>query len=184
MISEVRCDPPLITDKYLFYNCPDGYTYGSACQLQCMGSFPLIGNDTITCERNDSFTPPRGYWNMGEFQPYCLSTILQIFFWFSTKVLYFIWYWLKTHTFDNLQKTRVISCRHQRTELWHATPGCLACSAKCSVPTNMTFHLEQWARMGPRSPVCLPVQNQKGNIVHLIRYLGVHVSIFLKTSYM
>lgn len=71
---EIRCDPPLIVDKYLFYQCPDGYSYGATCQLQCMGSFPLIGNDTITCERNDSYAPPRGYWEMGESQPYCSST--------------------------------------------------------------------------------------------------------------
>uniref|UniRef100_K1QIC0 Sushi, von Willebrand factor type A, EGF and pentraxin domain-containing protein 1 n=1 Tax=Magallana gigas TaxID=29159 RepID=K1QIC0_MAGGI len=72
-VEEIVCDPPLIADKYLFYQCPDGYTYGSTCQLKCMGSFPLIGNETITCERNDSFTPPRGYWDIGEFQPYCLK---------------------------------------------------------------------------------------------------------------
>ncbi|XP_048736999.2 sushi, von Willebrand factor type A, EGF and pentraxin domain-containing protein 1-like isoform X2 [Ostrea edulis] len=70
-VEEIRCDPPLIVDKYLFYQCPDGYSYGATCQLQCMGSFPLIGNDTITCERNDSYAPPRGYWEMGESQPYC-----------------------------------------------------------------------------------------------------------------
>ncbi|XP_061173454.1 sushi, von Willebrand factor type A, EGF and pentraxin domain-containing protein 1-like [Saccostrea echinata] len=70
-VEEVRCDPPLIVDKYLFYQCPNGYTYGSTCQLRCMGSFPLIGNDTITCERNDSFSPPLGYWDMGDAEPFC-----------------------------------------------------------------------------------------------------------------
>nr|XP_034325188.1 sushi, von Willebrand factor type A, EGF and pentraxin domain-containing protein 1-like [Crassostrea gigas] len=70
-VEEIVCDPPLIADKYLFYQCPDGYMYGSTCQLKCMGSFPLIGNETITCERNNSFTPPRGYWDMGGLQPYC-----------------------------------------------------------------------------------------------------------------
>ncbi|XP_056020426.1 LOW QUALITY PROTEIN: sushi, von Willebrand factor type A, EGF and pentraxin domain-containing protein 1-like [Ostrea edulis] len=70
-VEEIRCDPPLIVDKYLFYQCPDGYSYGATCQLQCMGSFPLIGNDTITCERNDSYVPPRGYWEMGGTEPFC-----------------------------------------------------------------------------------------------------------------
>lgn len=78
-IVEIVCDPPLIADKYLFYQCPDGYMYGSTCQLKCMGSFPLIGNETITCERNNSFTPTRGYWDMGEFQPYCLSKMYSLF---------------------------------------------------------------------------------------------------------
>ncbi|XP_061173457.1 sushi, von Willebrand factor type A, EGF and pentraxin domain-containing protein 1-like [Saccostrea echinata] len=70
-VEEIRCDPPVIADKYLFYQCPDGYSYGSTCELKCMGSFPLIGNDTITCERNDSYSPPRGYWNMGGTEPFC-----------------------------------------------------------------------------------------------------------------
>ncbi|XP_056020419.1 serine-rich adhesin for platelets-like isoform X3 [Ostrea edulis] len=70
-VEDIRCDPPLIVDKYLFYQCPDGYTFGSTCQLNCMGSFPLIGNDTITCERNESYTPPRGYWNMDDVEPFC-----------------------------------------------------------------------------------------------------------------
>nr|XP_022308447.1 sushi, von Willebrand factor type A, EGF and pentraxin domain-containing protein 1-like isoform X3 [Crassostrea virginica] len=72
-VEEIRCDPPFFTDKYINYDCPDGYAYGSACKIKCMGSFPLIGNDTITCERNDSGFPPRGQWNIGEFQPYCLK---------------------------------------------------------------------------------------------------------------
>lgn len=58
-----------------------------------MGSFPLIGNETITCERNDSFTPPRGYWDMGEFQSYCLSKPYSLFSFMgflSTKNMYIV----------------------------------------------------------------------------------------------
>lgn len=63
----------MILDKYLSYQCPDGYSFGSTCQLKCIGNFSLIGNDSIRCERNDSFTPPLGYWDMEDSQPYCLS---------------------------------------------------------------------------------------------------------------
>lgn len=54
--------------------CPDGYTYGSTCKLGCKSVFPLIGQSNITCEKNITAYPLKGYWNAGGTQPYCQST--------------------------------------------------------------------------------------------------------------
>ncbi|XP_056008481.1 uncharacterized protein LOC125664654 [Ostrea edulis] len=70
-VEEVRCTPPIITDRYMTYRCPDGFTYGSSCHLQCMGRFPLVGNEDIVCEKNSTTDPPRGYWDYGSGKPYC-----------------------------------------------------------------------------------------------------------------
>ena len=73
LIVELRCTPPVITDKYMTYQCPDGFTYGSQCSLRCMGRFPLIGNDTIVCEikENSTKSPPSTYWDKGDIEPHC-----------------------------------------------------------------------------------------------------------------
>lgn len=70
-IQELMCTPPVLTDRYMIQDCSNGYSYGSNCSLSCMGGFPLIGNDTITCEKteNDSIKPT--YWNVGTYNPYC-----------------------------------------------------------------------------------------------------------------
>lgn len=71
--SELRCNPPLISDPYMIYRCPDGFTYGSKCNLRCMGKFPLVGNDSIVCEKNSTNGHPSTYWNKGPSDPYCKS---------------------------------------------------------------------------------------------------------------
>lgn len=78
--SELRCNPPLFTDPYMIYQCPEGFTYGSKCNLRCMGKFPLVGNHSIVCEKNSTNDPPSTYWNKGISDPYCKSenTILTI----------------------------------------------------------------------------------------------------------
>ncbi|XP_062570057.1 uncharacterized protein LOC134232121 [Saccostrea cucullata] len=70
-VEELRCAPPLIIDKYMLYQCPDGFTYGAKCHLHCMGRFPLVGNETIVCEKNSTTVQPYGYWDKGGVEPYC-----------------------------------------------------------------------------------------------------------------
>lgn len=57
----------------MIYQCPDGFTYGSTCNLRCMGKFPLVGNDSIVCEKNSTNEHPSTYWNKGPRDPYCKS---------------------------------------------------------------------------------------------------------------
>lgn len=57
----------------MIYQCPDGFTFGSVCSLQCMGKFPLIGNDSIVCEKNSTIDPPITFWDIGPHDPYCKS---------------------------------------------------------------------------------------------------------------
>lgn len=71
VVEELRCNPPLISDPYMIYRCPDGFTYGSKCNLRCMGKFPLVGNDSIVCEKNSTNGHPSTYWNKGPSDPYC-----------------------------------------------------------------------------------------------------------------
>lgn len=71
VVEELRCNPPLFTDPYMIYQCPEGFTYGSKCNLRCMGKFPLVGNDSIVCEKNSTNDPPSTYWNKGISDPNC-----------------------------------------------------------------------------------------------------------------
>lgn len=71
VVEELRCNPPLFTDPYMIYQCPEGFTYGSKCNLRCMGKFPLVGNHSIVCEKNSTNDPPSTYWNKGISDPYC-----------------------------------------------------------------------------------------------------------------
>lgn len=70
-VEELRCNPPLITDRYMFYKCPHGFTYGSECSLVCKGKFPLVGNETIVCEKNSTSVSTKGYWEKGDIEPFC-----------------------------------------------------------------------------------------------------------------
>lgn len=70
-VEELRCNPPLITDRYMLYKCPHGFTYGSECSLVCRGKFPLVGNETIVCEKNSTSVSTKGYWEKGDIEPFC-----------------------------------------------------------------------------------------------------------------
>lgn len=70
-LTVLICSPPVINDRFLTFDCPDGYGYGSSCSLSCMGSFPLVGNDVITCERNNDSMAT--YWDVGSETSYCKS---------------------------------------------------------------------------------------------------------------
>nr|XP_022289245.1 sushi, von Willebrand factor type A, EGF and pentraxin domain-containing protein 1-like isoform X2 [Crassostrea virginica] len=70
-VEELRCNPPITTDIYMTYQCPNGFTYGSKCNLRCMGRFPLVGNETFVCEKNSTSDPPSTYWDKGGFEPFC-----------------------------------------------------------------------------------------------------------------
>ncbi|OWF49853.1 uncharacterized protein LOC110451156 [Mizuhopecten yessoensis] len=70
-VDQQICDPPKIIDSYMNIDCANGFSYGSNCSLTCRGSYPLIGNDRISCERNTTY-PKVVYWDMGtDEQPYC-----------------------------------------------------------------------------------------------------------------
>lgn len=70
-IQELMCSPPVLTDRFMLHDCPNGHSYGSNCSLGCMGGFPLIGNDTITCEKTENDSIKLTYWNVGTNNPYC-----------------------------------------------------------------------------------------------------------------
>ncbi|XP_033740050.1 uncharacterized protein LOC117327254 [Pecten maximus] len=70
-VDQQICDPPNIIDQYIEIDCPNGFSYGSECYLSCRGSYPLIGSDRISCERNTT-NPKEVYWDMGtQGIPYC-----------------------------------------------------------------------------------------------------------------
>ena len=56
-------EPANKTSTFMVYSCPDGYVFGAACRLNCTHGYPLIGSDTITCERDDSTYPPTMSWD-------------------------------------------------------------------------------------------------------------------------
>ncbi|XP_062576769.1 sushi repeat-containing protein SRPX-like, partial [Saccostrea cucullata] len=72
-VQDLMCTPPTISDRYLTFTCPTGYNFGSFCELSCMGNFPLVGNDTITCEQKRNGTTVTAYWDVGNEIPYCKS---------------------------------------------------------------------------------------------------------------
>ncbi|KAK7466018.1 hypothetical protein BaRGS_00037419, partial [Batillaria attramentaria] len=43
-------------------DCPDDHVHGASCTFTCSRSYPLIGPDTVTCERDDSTYPPTMAW--------------------------------------------------------------------------------------------------------------------------
>ena len=47
----------------MVYSCPQGYVFGASCTLNCTHGYPLVGSDTITCERDDSTYPPTMSWD-------------------------------------------------------------------------------------------------------------------------
>lgn len=56
-------EPANKTSTFMVYSCPDGYVFGAVCRLNCTHGYPLIGSDTITCERDDSTYPPTMSWD-------------------------------------------------------------------------------------------------------------------------
>ncbi|XP_076471616.1 uncharacterized protein LOC143301299 [Babylonia areolata] len=65
-VSTLLCDQPDFeqgkAQKRMTYNCPDGFVYGASCALNCSSGYPLVGDDTITCARNDQTYPPTMFW--------------------------------------------------------------------------------------------------------------------------
>ncbi|XP_069124612.1 sushi, von Willebrand factor type A, EGF and pentraxin domain-containing protein 1-like isoform X1 [Argopecten irradians] len=70
IVEMLQCGPPVIQNPYVVITCPNGYTFGSSCTVSCRGSYPLIGNDKMYCDRN-STNPKLTYWNWGSSTPYC-----------------------------------------------------------------------------------------------------------------
>lgn len=72
VFAEQFCSPPVFNgDHYLYYTCgKSGYQYGSECTLDCKGSYPLVGNNKMVCDRNA--TSDELYWDWGsQGKPYC-----------------------------------------------------------------------------------------------------------------
>ena len=54
MILAITCDPLVPADKYLISRCPTGHSYGSACHFSCFLSYILKGDESVTCELDES----------------------------------------------------------------------------------------------------------------------------------
>ncbi|XP_062616948.1 sushi, von Willebrand factor type A, EGF and pentraxin domain-containing protein 1-like isoform X2 [Saccostrea cucullata] len=68
-IDEISCGWPILPDRYMNVDCPDGLTSGVECQIDC-GTFEVVGNTTIFCEKKGQ-TTVRGEWNYGQMKQYC-----------------------------------------------------------------------------------------------------------------
>ncbi|CAG2209563.1 unnamed protein product [Mytilus edulis] len=71
-VEKQFCSPPIFNgDRYLYFTCGKlGYQYGSECTIGCKGSYPLVGNNKMLCERNA--TSDELYWDWGnQEKPYC-----------------------------------------------------------------------------------------------------------------
>lgn len=108
------CSPPILTDRYMIQDCSNGYSYGSNCSLSCMGGFPLIGNDTITCEKTENDSIKITYWDVGSYNPYCKSKLYSDC---STKdkCSHYITSLANFHYFF-FQQIHVTHCYHQQME--------------------------------------------------------------------
>lgn len=69
------CSPSILTDRYMIQDCSNCYSYGSNCSLSCTNGFPLIGSDTITCEKTENDSIKTTYWDVGSYNPYCKSKL-------------------------------------------------------------------------------------------------------------
>ncbi|KAJ8300327.1 hypothetical protein KUTeg_021846 [Tegillarca granosa] len=60
-------------DNFLLYTCPNNkFTYGSSCTLSCFGTYPLVGNSTIVCDKDENSYPTVGVWRHGSnTEPFC-----------------------------------------------------------------------------------------------------------------
>ena len=53
-LTELECDPPnnIFDDKLIQVDCPGSrYTYGIECNISCIRNYDIIGNTSLTCER-------------------------------------------------------------------------------------------------------------------------------------
>ncbi|XP_061166395.1 E-selectin-like [Saccostrea echinata] len=67
--KEISCGWPILPDRYMNVDCPNGLSSGVECHINC-GNFKVVGNTTIHCERKGQ-TTVRGEWNYGQKKPYC-----------------------------------------------------------------------------------------------------------------
>ncbi|XP_070199321.1 sushi, von Willebrand factor type A, EGF and pentraxin domain-containing protein 1-like [Littorina saxatilis] len=56
-------EPSNRLQKVMTYTCADGYVYGASCDLNCTYGYPLIGSDTIICQKDDATYPPTMFWD-------------------------------------------------------------------------------------------------------------------------
>ncbi|XP_052801058.1 uncharacterized protein LOC128231848 isoform X3 [Mya arenaria] len=73
-ILSVTCQPPDLEKDgrdIILYDCPNLYTLGANCTLDCKGGYPLAGVNTISC-LFDKHKKARWHWD--SFQPFCKET--------------------------------------------------------------------------------------------------------------
>ncbi|XP_021377090.1 uncharacterized protein LOC110465523 isoform X2 [Mizuhopecten yessoensis] len=73
VVEQLECDPPngLFDDELLQVDCPGSeYTFGIECSLSCVRNYTIIGNTTLTCEREGTTTKASWDWGGGA-QPEC-----------------------------------------------------------------------------------------------------------------
>ncbi|KAK7448538.1 hypothetical protein BaRGS_00040086 [Batillaria attramentaria] len=66
-VETLNCGAPDFEDggrtpSVMLYDCPNGTVLGATCGLSCMQGYPMRGETTITCERDDSTYPPTMVW--------------------------------------------------------------------------------------------------------------------------
>ncbi|KAK7466020.1 hypothetical protein BaRGS_00037421, partial [Batillaria attramentaria] len=67
-VTPLTCDAPNFdttnsSGTQMIFDCPDGYVYGASCTLNCTQGYRLIGEEGITCKRDDSTHPPTMEWS-------------------------------------------------------------------------------------------------------------------------
>ncbi|XP_060077181.1 sushi, von Willebrand factor type A, EGF and pentraxin domain-containing protein 1-like [Ylistrum balloti] len=73
VVEQLECDPPhgIFDDELLQVDCPGSeYKYGIECSISCIRNYTIIGNTTLTCEREGTTSGTLWDWGGGA-QPEC-----------------------------------------------------------------------------------------------------------------
>lgn len=135
------CSSPILTDRYMIQDCSNGYSYGSNCSLSCTNGFPLIGNDTITCEKTENDSIKITYWDVGSYNPYCKSKLYSDC---STedKCSHYITSFSLANFHYFFQQIHVTQCYPQQMEQLPVTDGQRVRHALCNARTVLISHTE------------------------------------------
>lgn len=78
------------SDKFLIWRCPTGFTYGSSCSFYCSMSYILKGNESVSCELDNSGKHGIWVWT-NDTESFCekLSRFISNFQHICTIIVYF-----------------------------------------------------------------------------------------------
>ncbi|KAK6196063.1 hypothetical protein SNE40_001358 [Patella caerulea] len=71
IVGVLHCLPPNLNDTLMTYRCK-GHQYGNKCDLSCKLDQPLVGDESITCDKHHSIKT-KAFWNFNQ-RPYCKAT--------------------------------------------------------------------------------------------------------------